>query len=102
MNFKELLLRAKCGDEAAMSEIITMYKPLLVKESIVCGTFDEDLFQELCLTCLRCVHMIHIQKNFSTDVELRGKVLCLTGVWKIGQAFGSSAPYACFCTLTSA
>lgn len=60
MIFKELLLRAKSDDEAAMSEIVTMYKPLLVKESIVYGTFDEDLFQELCLTCLRCVHMIRI------------------------------------------
>ena len=60
MNFKDLLLMAKCGDEIAMSEIIAMYKPLLVKESIVCGTFDEDLFQELCLICLHCVHKIRI------------------------------------------
>lgn len=60
MNFKELLLQAQRGDKSAMSKIVTMYKPLLVKESIVYGTFDEDLFQELCLTCLRCVHMIRI------------------------------------------
>lgn len=60
MNFKELLLRAKSGDEAAVNEIVAMYKPLLVKESIVSGIFDEDLFQELCLTCLHCIHKIII------------------------------------------
>lgn len=60
MNFKDLLMRAKNGDETSMSEIVTMYKPLLVKESIVGGTFDEDLFQELCITCMHCVHTIGI------------------------------------------
>lgn len=60
MNFKELLLRAKSGDEAAISEIVTMYKPLLVKESIVSGTYDEDLYQELCLTCYRCILTIRV------------------------------------------
>lgn len=47
MNFEELLIRAKKKDETAVVEIIEMYKPLLVKNAIVDGYFDEDLYQEL-------------------------------------------------------
>lgn len=47
MNFKDLLLRAKDGDQQAKEEIFLMYRPLLFKESCVNGIFDEDLFQEL-------------------------------------------------------
>jgi len=60
MNFRELLLRAKAGDETALSQIIDMYKPLLIKESRLCGRFDEDLFQEVCITLLRCVEMFKL------------------------------------------
>ena len=45
MNFKDLLLRAKDGDQQAKEEIFLMYRPLLFKESCVNGIFDEDLFQ---------------------------------------------------------
>ena len=58
MNFKELLTRAKDGDVQALSEIIAMYKPLLVKESVAKGVFDEDLYQELWLTLLNCIRTI--------------------------------------------
>ena len=60
MNFKELLIRAKDNDENAITEIVTMYKPLLVKESIINGVFDEDLYQELWLTLLMCIRKIKI------------------------------------------
>lgn len=53
MNFKDLLLRAKDGDQQAKEEIFLMYRPLLFKESCVNGIFDEDLFQELRITCPR-------------------------------------------------
>ena len=43
MNFKDLLLRAKSGDNEALTELLLMYRPLLLKESIVDGVFDEDL-----------------------------------------------------------
>lgn len=46
MNFKELLVQAKNGKEAAVF-ILEMYKPLLIKNSIINGRFDEDLYQEL-------------------------------------------------------
>ena len=46
MSFKDLLYCAKAGDEAAFAQILDMYRPLLLKESIINGVFDEDLFQE--------------------------------------------------------
>jgi len=60
MNFKELLIRAKENDENAIKEISDMYKPLLLKESIINGVFDEDLYQELWLTFLLCIRKIKI------------------------------------------
>lgn len=55
MNFKDLLLRAKDGDQQAKEEIFLMYRPLLFKESCVNGIFDEDLFQELSATLIHCM-----------------------------------------------
>ena len=55
MRFKELLLQAKAGDEKAFGELLIMYRPLLLKESIVDGIFDEYLYQELCIVFLRCI-----------------------------------------------
>ena len=50
MSFKEILLRAKAGEEPAVIALLEMYKPLLVKGAIIGGRFDEDLYQELCIT----------------------------------------------------
>ncbi len=55
MNFKEMLVRAKEGGETAVIEILEMYKPLLIKNSIIVGRFDEDLYQELSITLLSCI-----------------------------------------------
>jgi hypothetical protein len=55
LRFKDLLLQAKAGDEKAFGELLIMYRPLLLKESIVDGMFDEDLYQELCIVFLRCI-----------------------------------------------
>lgn len=55
VNFKELLIQAKSGDKDAEESILALYKPLLIKESILDGTFDEDLYQELCITLLNCI-----------------------------------------------
>lgn len=60
MNFKELLIRAKENDAYAVNELIAMYKPLLMKESIVNGVLDEDLYQELWLTLINCIRTIAI------------------------------------------
>ena len=60
MNFKELLTRAKENDAYAINEVIVMYKPMLIKESVVNGVFDEDLYQELWLTLLNCIRTIRV------------------------------------------
>lgn len=60
MNFKEVLRRAKEGDMAAKETIFLMYRPLLFKEACSNGTFDEDLYQELSMTLLRCIRGFRI------------------------------------------
>ena len=55
MNFKDILLRAKGGEQTALQQLFDMYEPLLVKKSSEDGVFDEDLYQELCLTLINCV-----------------------------------------------
>lgn len=56
MNFRELLAYAKEDQVQSLEKLLVMYRPLLMKESIVNGKFDEDLFQELCIIFLRCIH----------------------------------------------
>jgi len=55
MNFKELIIRAKRGENEAQEKLLEMYKPLLSKESIIDGIFDEDLYQELCFRFVQCI-----------------------------------------------
>jgi len=55
MNFKNLLIRAKSNESSAVQQILDMYKPLLLKESVDHGVFDDDLFQDLCMTLLNCI-----------------------------------------------
>ena len=55
MNFKELLLQAKFGDRTATTELLMLYQPLLLIESIIDGILDEDLYQELCIVFMRCI-----------------------------------------------
>lgn len=60
MNFKELLLKAKAQDLQARETLLLMYRPLLIKEAILDGAFDEDLCQELSATLLRCIDLFRI------------------------------------------
>lgn len=60
MNFKDILLRAKGGDTSAVTHLLLMYRPLLMKQAIVDGVLDEDLYQELCITLLRCIERFRI------------------------------------------
>lgn len=61
MNFKELLIQAKAGEETSVVVLLEMYKPLLIKRAICNGIFDEDLYQELCITLLRCIQIFRLQ-----------------------------------------
>ena len=60
MNFKDILPQAQAGRKTAVEELLTRYRPLLVKESIYDGVFDEDFYQELCLILLKCIHNFRI------------------------------------------
>ena len=55
MNFKELLLRAQAGDQRAQEKLLSLYQPLLMKEAVINGVFDEDVYQEMCITLLTCI-----------------------------------------------
>ena len=55
MSFDELLFRAKAGDMDAKAEIFAMYRPLLIKYSLVNRRFDEDLYQELAVELTKCI-----------------------------------------------
>lgn len=53
--FKEMIIRAKRGENGAIEELLEMYRPLITKESIIDGIFDEDLYQELCYRFIQCI-----------------------------------------------
>lgn len=55
MSFDELLYRAKAGDMEAKTEIFAMYRPMLIKNALVNGRFDEDLYQELAVELMKCI-----------------------------------------------
>lgn len=55
MNFEKLLRQAQNGDKEAQEEIFRMYRPLLIKNSMDINIFDEDLYQELSATLLKCI-----------------------------------------------
>ena len=55
MSFEVTLQQAKEGNTQAILEIVEMYKPLIIRNSIVEGIFDEDLYQELIRVLLSCI-----------------------------------------------
>lgn len=61
MNFKDLLKRAKQGDNEAIEILLDMYKPLITRYSFFNNAFDEDLYQEQLLRFIHCI------KKFSLD-----------------------------------
>lgn len=52
----------RLGDQESIMEIFEMYRPLLVRNALVDGFFDEDLYQELIVEILRCI-------RFFWDIE---------------------------------
>ena len=55
MNFKQLLLLARSGEQAAQERLVRMYDPLLSSAAWHDGFFDEDLYQELRIVLLKCI-----------------------------------------------
>lgn len=60
MEFKEMLIRAKRGEKNAQEKLLEMYRPLLMRDSIIEGVFDEDLYQELCYRFICCIDKFDI------------------------------------------
>ena len=60
MNFECLLLSAKAGNEDAITAILQMYRPLLLKYAIIDGVLDEDLYQELSMILLQAISLFRI------------------------------------------
>ena len=60
MNFECLLLNAKAGHEDAITVILQMYRPLLLKYAIIDGVLDEDLYQELSIILLKAIKLFKI------------------------------------------
>lgn len=55
MTFYDMLAAAKNGDPGCIEGLIDMYSPLLFRASVVDGSFDEDLLQELKIVLLACI-----------------------------------------------
>ena len=62
-DFEALLISAQLQEKDSFEELLLRYKPLLVKEAVINGVFDEDLYQEYCMVFLRCI------QKFSVDGE---------------------------------
>ena len=60
MTFRDILIRAKLGDETAKLMLLEQYKPMLIKGSILHGRFDEDLYQEQCLVLMKAINQFII------------------------------------------
>ena len=60
-DFKVLLLTAQSEERENFEELLLRYKPLLLKEAVIDGIFDEDLYQECCMVFYHCV------KKFSVE-----------------------------------
>ena len=60
MNFECLLLSAKAGNEDAITAILQMYRPLLLKYAIIDGVLDEDLYQALSIILLKAISLFRI------------------------------------------
>lgn len=71
--FEERFRRAKAGDEDAKEKLFLMYRPLLLKYAVVNGSYDEDLYQELCETFIVCLQKFSLDRILSSTIEMQLK-----------------------------
>lgn len=60
MEFEEILFRAKNGEDAALQQMLETFHPMLIRNALVNGWFDEELYQELLLETMRCIDNFHL------------------------------------------
>ena len=75
MNFECLLLSAKAGNEDAITAILQMYRPLLLKYAIIDGVLDEDLYQELSIILLKAISCLGFKSMRKAPRSLRPRSL---------------------------
>ena len=62
MEFEEILFRAQQGDKKAVERILEMFHPMLIRNALIKGIFDEDLYQEFVYTMLQCILKFPVEK----------------------------------------
>ena len=62
MEFEEILFRAQQGDKKAVERVLEMFRPMLIRNALIKGIFDEDLYQEFVYTMLQCILKFPIEK----------------------------------------
>lgn len=60
MDFEKVLFRAKSGDRQSIEQILEMYQSLLIKNALVDGVFDEELYQELTLEVIKSIYKFQV------------------------------------------
>ncbi|MCI8363072.1 MAG: helix-turn-helix domain-containing protein [Clostridia bacterium] len=55
MEFEEILFRAKHGDKKSVERILEMFRPMLIRNALIKGVFEEDLYQEYVIETLKCI-----------------------------------------------
>lgn len=55
IEFHTVLKKAVQGDQAAIEELLILYKPLINHASVVNGKLDEDLRQEILLKLFQAI-----------------------------------------------
>lgn len=55
MEFEKILFRAQQGEIRAVEQVLEMFYPMLIRNALIKGRFDEDLYQELVMETLKCI-----------------------------------------------
>ena len=64
MEFEEILFRAQQGDKKAIEQILEMFRPMLIRNALICGVFDEDLYKEFVIETLKCIKKFRMMIPF--------------------------------------
>ena len=64
MEFEEILFRAQQGDKKAIEQILEMFRPMLIRNALIWGVFDEDLYQEFVIETLKCIKKFRMMIPF--------------------------------------
>ena len=60
MTFEQMLRRAKDGDLEAITSLLLMNRPLLLKYAVINGRLDEELYQVMCNALMRANALFRI------------------------------------------